>query len=253
MSLISVPFVFTVGAVIVASQHNSCFSTIYNDYNGGITTANISASAGITDTQLAAITTAGKVSGSALTALSGTPSGAGVVPTANLGSGTANSTTYLAGDQTYKTFLSSYVKCSNTQTSGTNGGTATSGAWRTLPLNTKDTDTGSIATLSSNQLSLPSGTYQVLGFQSFYSTELSQTRIQNITDTSTILTGQVVRYGVTAAISGPSMVMGQFTLSGTKTIEFQYQVSRTESTDGLGLPGSFGSEVYAQIEFIKLS
>lgn len=84
MSLISIPNVFTVGSVIVASQHNSNFSTIFNDYNGGITTVNLSASAGIVDTQLAAITTAGKVSGAALTSLSSTPAGAGLLPVANV-------------------------------------------------------------------------------------------------------------------------------------------------------------------------
>lgn len=101
MSIISIPFTFTVGAVIIASQHNSNFSTIYSDYNGNITTANLSASAAVADTQLAQITTAGKVSGAALTSLSSTPSGAGVVPTANLGTGTANSTVMLSGAQTY--------------------------------------------------------------------------------------------------------------------------------------------------------
>lgn len=145
-----------------------------------------------------------------------------------------------------------YVKCSNTQTSGSNGGTATSGAWRTLTLNTKDTDTASIATLSSNQISLPAGTYKVLGFQSFYSTDTSQTRLQNITDTSTILIGQSVRFPVPAAVAGASIVMGEFTLSAAKTIEFQYQVSSTQANTGLGIPGSFGSEVYAQIEIWKL-
>ncbi len=67
MSLITIPNVFTVGAVIVASQHNSNFSVIYSDYNGNITTANIAANAGIVDTQLAQITTASKVNLSALT------------------------------------------------------------------------------------------------------------------------------------------------------------------------------------------
>lgn len=88
MSLISLPWTFTVGAVIVASQHNSNFSVIVNDYNGGITTANLASNAGIVDTQLAAITTAGKVSGSALTSLSSTPAGAGLLPVANVDTGT---------------------------------------------------------------------------------------------------------------------------------------------------------------------
>lgn len=84
MSLISIPNIFTVGQVIVASQHNSNFSTIYNDYNGNITTSNIAANASIADTQLANISTAGKVSGAALTSLASIPSGAGIIPSANL-------------------------------------------------------------------------------------------------------------------------------------------------------------------------
>lgn len=125
MSLITIPFTFSAGAVIIASQHNSCNSVIYSDYNGNVTDANIAtnaaiafskvntagqvlnadinAGAAIVDTKLAQITTASKVSGTAITGLSSLPSGAGVIPTANLGSGTANSGTILYGDQTYKT------------------------------------------------------------------------------------------------------------------------------------------------------
>lgn len=85
MSIITLPFTFTVGQVIIASQHNSCFSTIYSDYNGSITNDNISASAAIIDGKLAQITTAGKVSGAALTLLASIPSGAGVLPIVNGG------------------------------------------------------------------------------------------------------------------------------------------------------------------------
>jgi hypothetical protein len=66
----------------------------------GITNAMLAGS--IADTKLSTITTAGKVSGAAFTSLSSIPSGAGLIPTDNLGTGTANSGTFLAGDQTYK-------------------------------------------------------------------------------------------------------------------------------------------------------
>ena len=66
MATISKPNTFSAGAIIVASEHNENFDTIYNDYNGGITNANISASAAIVDTKLAQITTASKVNLSAL-------------------------------------------------------------------------------------------------------------------------------------------------------------------------------------------
>lgn len=85
MSLISKPYTFTNGATIVAAEHNSNFDTIYSDYSGNIQNANIASNAAITDSKLAQVATAGKVSGAALTALSSVPSGAGVLPAVNGG------------------------------------------------------------------------------------------------------------------------------------------------------------------------
>ena len=56
------------------------------------------------------------LNGSALTALNATNIGSGTVPTARLGSGTASSTTFLAGDQTYKTITADITAV----TAGTN-------------------------------------------------------------------------------------------------------------------------------------
>ena len=54
----------------------------------GIVDADIDASAAISESKIAAITSAGKVNGSALTGLANIPSGAGTIPSANLGVGT---------------------------------------------------------------------------------------------------------------------------------------------------------------------
>lgn len=56
-------------------------------FDGTIVNNDISASAGIVDTKLAQITTASKVSGSALTLLANIPADAGVIPSANLPGG----------------------------------------------------------------------------------------------------------------------------------------------------------------------
>ncbi len=82
--LITKPYTFTVGSSIVASEHNSNADTIYNDYNGNITNANISGTAAISDSKLAQITTSSKVAGDALTLLANIPSGAGIIPIGNL-------------------------------------------------------------------------------------------------------------------------------------------------------------------------
>lgn len=52
MSLISIPFTYSAGAVIVASQHNSCNSVIYSDFNGNIDNNNIATSAAIAYSKL---------------------------------------------------------------------------------------------------------------------------------------------------------------------------------------------------------
>lgn len=87
MSVVTKPNTFSAGATIIASEHNDNFDTIYNDYNGNITNANIAAAAGIGDTKLAQITTAGKVHGTSLTGLASVPSAAGIIPSANINTG----------------------------------------------------------------------------------------------------------------------------------------------------------------------
>lgn len=67
MATIGKPYEFTSGTKAVASQVNSNFDTLYNDYNGNITNANLAAAAAIVDTKLATISTAGKVNATALT------------------------------------------------------------------------------------------------------------------------------------------------------------------------------------------
>lgn len=52
MALIVKPNTFSAGATIVASEHNSNFDTIYNDYNGNITNANVDANAAIVASKL---------------------------------------------------------------------------------------------------------------------------------------------------------------------------------------------------------
>lgn len=91
MSTITKPNTFSNGAVIVASEHNANFDTIYNDYNGSITNANISASAAISATKLSLATIAQTIamSSSALNFAKGSdiPSVAG---TTDIGAMTGN-------------------------------------------------------------------------------------------------------------------------------------------------------------------
>lgn len=99
MGLINKPFTFSAGGTIIASQHNSNFDTVYNLVNGSLSTANLSATAGIVDTQLAQIVTANKV---AFTALS-----AAVKDEDDM---TSDSATHLPTQQSVKAYVDDQVK-----------------------------------------------------------------------------------------------------------------------------------------------
>ena len=116
MSIISKPNTFTNGATIIAAEHYSNFDTLFNDYNGNITNSNLSASAAIVDTKLTQISTAGKVSGAALTNVNIIPSSAGVIPIANLASGTPDGTKFVRHDGTLQTPNSTVATQSDMET-----------------------------------------------------------------------------------------------------------------------------------------
>ena len=68
-----------------------------------------------------------------------------------------NNTKYLSGCLNMNSFL--HIQDQKPQ--GTNGGTFTSGAWRTRDLNTVLTNTITGASLADNQITLPAGKYYV--------------------------------------------------------------------------------------------
>lgn len=119
------------GGFIFASQWNANVAAIQACFNnqildgttniavGGIQTANL-ANLSVTDSKIFGITTAGKVNGSAITGANNLPSGSGVWPTVNLGSGTANTGSFLRGDQSWSTATTLlYNYGSSTTTSST--------------------------------------------------------------------------------------------------------------------------------------
>ena len=97
-----------------------------------------------------------------------------IVSTVELGSGTASASTFLRGDRSWNApatggaFENEDLLMTNDQANNTGGGSATSGAWRTLVINTSKKNNITGASLSSNQITLPAGTYCVRAWQWFY-------------------------------------------------------------------------------------
>lgn len=146
-----------------------------------------------------------------------------------------------------------YVKLTDTKATTTDGGTATSGSWQTRALNTEDSDTGSVCTLSSNQFTLPAGTYRVQASAPAYSVDTHQLRIRNITDSTTDLVGLNAHSYSTGNSSCAAHVSGEITIASAKTFELQHRFQTTHATNGLGTANSFGeNEVYAVVEIWKV-
>lgn len=139
----------------------------------------------------------------------------------------------------------------DTQLSGTNGGTFTSGAWRTRTLNTKVADQIGVV-LNSNQFTLTAGVYEIDAAAPGYATSYHKARLQNITDGTTDAVGSAETDAV--AVTSCSRILCLLTLSSTKVFELQHYCSATRATDGFGGATSIAgvNEVYSQIKIKKV-
>jgi hypothetical protein len=137
------------------------------------------------------------------------------------------------------------------KTAGTNGGTFTSGARRTRDLNTVRVNRITGASLSSNQITLPAGTYRVEAFAPAQRVGTHQAYIRNITGSADLVIGHSARSEPSSNATTESRVADEFTLAVTSVIELQHQCSTTNATDGFGVAANLGAvEKYTYV-FIK--
>jgi len=148
-----------------------------------------------------------------------------------------------------------YLMYSEVQASNTAGGGATAGSWQTRTLNTEDADTDNIGSLSSNQITLPAGTYVCKASAPAYKLDEHKIRIYDTTNTTTLLLGTSEYISGAIAIAGRAFVSGEFTLGGEVAIEVQHYCNRTQAANGFGYPCNIASvnEVYTTIEIWRRS
>lgn len=148
-----------------------------------------------------------------------------------------------------------FIHVREEQTSGTAGGTFTSGSWQTRVLNTEVSDSDNLASVSSNQITLPAGTYEFRATAP-HNGGLAALRVQDVTNSVTLGAGSSISSTAAGEPFGNAVseCVGRFTLAGSAAIEVQHQTSATKTTDGLGLAGSFGvNEIFAEIILRKVA
>jgi hypothetical protein len=131
----------------------------------------------------------------------------------------------------------------------TAGGTFTSGAWQIRTLNTEVYDRDAAFTLSSNQVTLPAGSYEAEWWCPASNVSRHQSRLFDVTNTAVLGLGMVVDTTTSGQDTAGNVSHGvaKFTLADATAIRVENICTVTRSTDGFGPAGNFGTEIYAQL------
>ena len=170
----------------------------------------------------------------------GVPSDNTVSLTKLTATGTKDATTFLRGDNTFAEaggkFESALLHVQDQKSQGTNGGSAGDNATVTRDLNTVLTNEISGASLSSNQITLPSGTFFISAKAPASHCNSHQVFWYNTSDSSEVLTGQNTFNSTagTAESTTHSFVTGRFTIASSKVFELRHRINSNSPTVGLG-------------------
>jgi hypothetical protein len=142
----------------------------------------------------------------------------------------------------------------DSKSSGSAGGDATIGL-QTRTLNTVVTNTIPGASLAANAITLPAGTYDVIGSVPAYQCSGHQAYLYSTTAAADVAGGTGT--GETSdTTSGPqtrSLIMGRITLTSTQTIVVRHAVAANKLVSGLGIPGAIGKpEIFTDLKFTKV-
>lgn len=146
-----------------------------------------------------------------------------------------------------------YMLVKDEKASGVDGGGTTAGTTYTRTLNTVSANTISGASLSSNQITLPAGTYRI-NATAPCGANPHQAWLYNVTSSSIQLRGtseNATVGGSADQVVTHSEIRGRFTLAAPAVFELRHYVSATHATVGLGAATGQGGEVYSMLEVIK--
>lgn len=151
-----------------------------------------------------------------------------------------------------------YVRVSDTKTSGTTGTTYTSGAFRTVTLNTEEQDVEGLCTVGSNVIqSLSAGNYaaRIVGRRPSINGGQGSVRLRNTSDSATLLkwpsfSMQSDAGGVNSSTElTPLIFEGRFSIASAKNISLEIFLS---SSGAQYATNDGESEVYWVVELVKL-
>lgn len=149
--------------------------------------------------------------------------------------------------------IQTYAIICDQKSGETDGGTFTSGAWRTRDLNTEIADPDGIVSISSNQFTLGAGTYLIEASAPANRVNRHTIRLYNVTDTTVAGTGQSTLSNSAHNNSSESTLVARVTITASTAFEIQHRSGATKSGSGFGLYASFDSSdpIYTVVKIFK--
>jgi hypothetical protein len=174
--------------------------------------------------------------------------GAGGAPFAKL--------THTSLETTGNPFGAQFFHAYETQSSGVASTTSgATGSFLTTTLNTTATNEITGASLASNTITLPAGTYYIEAIVPWQATSTSvvqrfQARLFNLTSVATLIYGNAcLFFGASNNATLMSMLRGRFTLASLSVLSLQHY-----KTAGIvGSAASVGSEMYSSVQIWKVA
>lgn len=162
------------------------------------------------------------------------------------------------GKLTAKRCFRDYILIRDVKANGVNGGTFTSGAWRTRDLTEETSDAGGHAGLGANQITLEAGTYECHircpAAEGVSEIKAHQARLYNVTDGTVIAYGTSEYSEVGGYLTTSSVISYRFTITSSKVIRVEHRCQTTVNTYGFGRANNFGgSEIYTIVELWKVA
>ena len=151
-----------------------------------------------------------------------------------------------------KAFQAGLLHVRDEKTAGTDGGTFSGGSWQTRTLNTVVTNEISGASLSSNQITLPAGTYWVDAKAQSNFVGISKLRLRNVSDGTTAVVG--LTGGDFDNARAICHLRQRFTIASSKTFELQHRCQSGETNTGFGDGLNLGEiEIFADVCIWKIA
>jgi hypothetical protein len=174
----------------------------------------------------------------------------GTIVNADINASAAIASTKLSGVQ--GKFESQLLHVRDEKSSSAHGGTSVT-SYTARDLNTVVTNEISGASVSSNQITLPSGTYFIYAFAPSYGSDRHTAKLRNTTDSSDTILG-TSEYSSGGSTNSHCLIIGRFTIASSKVFEIQHRVQTAYATLGLGVSKDMSeTNIYTNLQIWKVA